>query len=95
MKETNKGELQKDIDYTLGGLDKLYMSSSTLTADQVDKSGKQAEGRVYKKHQTIRARGRSVQKVIADQSRPGIKDAGDAIDYALGKEARELEVKVS
>jgi hypothetical protein len=93
MHSTNKAELSKDIDYVLGGLDKLYSSSTALTEQQVRMSGTQAEQRVQKKYQAVRQRGKEVKRVLGDMSRPYLIQAEEGLQGLRG-EVRELQGKV-
>jgi hypothetical protein len=89
MHDNNKAELAKDIDYVLGGLDKLYSSSTALTEQQVRMSGTQAEARVQKKYAAVRQRGKEVKRVLGDMSRPYLISAEEGLQ-GLREEVRKV-----
>ena len=95
MHSTNKGELAKDIDYVLGGLDKLYSRSTALTAGQIEISGQQAEARVQKKYQAVRQRGKEVKRVIGDMSRPYLIQGEEGVEGGMKRDLEDLEGRVS
>jgi hypothetical protein len=95
MTDNNRKELVKDVDYILGGMDRLYSESEALTRDQVAQSGKMADQRLSTKLATIKGRGGEVARVTRDQGKPALKREVDAVDAVLGKEWTDLAMKVS
>ncbi|WVW85264.1 hypothetical protein I302_107302 [Kwoniella bestiolae CBS 10118] len=85
-----RSEIEREIDYVLGGLDKLYTRSTSLTNEQVLKSSEQSDSRLKRTSDKIKAR-LDVQKgKIQDQSKGVAETQKELIDRALGKEYQEL-----
>lgn len=94
MVDTNKKELDKEINYILSGMDKLYSESGALTRDQVKQSGAMAETRMQQKLAIIKGRGGEVPRVTKDQGKPALKREMDVVDAVLGKDWTDLAMKV-
>ena len=90
-----RDEMNRDTDYVLKGLDKLFTSSSSLTKAQVGESSRMAEERVAKTAGKLKERIEKKRVDWRDQGTPIIKEASEGVDAALGKEYRELQVDVS
>jgi hypothetical protein len=95
LKLNGKAELEREFEYLLKGLDKLYTSSTTLTREQVQMSSLQADGRVAKKVQDVKDRVDRMKKAWHDMGLPIVKRAQNDLDAALGNEYADLEAKVS
>ena len=95
LKLNGKAELEREFEYLLKGLDKLYTSSTTLTREQVQKSSLQADGRVAQKVQGVKERVDRMKKAWHDMGHPIVKRAQNDLDAALGNEYVDLESKVS
>ncbi|ORY32135.1 hypothetical protein BCR39DRAFT_587128 [Naematelia encephala] len=81
-----KHELEREKEYTLKGLDKLYTSSTSLNRDQVKQSSEMADERVSKKLKTIKDRVEKTGKQYEDEGKPVVRNAFEKLDALLGKE---------
>lgn len=95
FKESALTELERDFEYVLKGLDKLYTASTTLTREQVQKSSAQGNARVAKKVQGVRERNGRLKQRWHDQGKPIVRKQLDALEEALGTEYEDLKQKVS
>ena len=88
-------ETERDIDYILTGMDKLYTVSDILKREQVKKSNEMAETRFGNTVTKIRSRIEKRQAEWIDRGKPIVKRASDALDGALGHEWTDLQRKVN
>ena len=89
-----RSELDRDVEYTLNGLDKLYSASTSLTRDQVKQSSELVDGRLAKKLVTIKERLDKKREEWHDLGTPILKYASAHLDTALGPEWLLLENQV-
>ncbi|OCF57780.1 hypothetical protein L486_05245 [Kwoniella mangroviensis CBS 10435] len=90
LAQNMRSEIEREIDYILTGLDKLYTKSTSLTNEQVLKSSEQADARLKKTADKIKSR-LDVQKGrLQDQAKGVAEVQKELIDRALGKEYKEL-----
>ncbi|WWC71253.1 uncharacterized protein I206_105206 [Kwoniella pini CBS 10737] len=89
-----RSEIEREIDYILSGLDKLYTKSTSLTAQQVAKSSEQADLRLKKTIDKIKSRLDVQKNKINDQSKVVVERQGGLIDKALGNEYEELAQQI-
>ncbi|WVR09310.1 hypothetical protein IAU60_006375 [Kwoniella sp. DSM 27419] len=85
-----RSELDREIEYITRGLDKLYTTSTSLTKDQVQKSGEQGDMRLKRTTEKIRIRLDSVKSRIHEDGKKVVAKHSEAIDQALGKEYEQL-----
>lgn len=90
-----RDEMNRDIDYILGGLDKLYTTSTSLTGDQVKQSSEMADDRLAKKVVQIKERIEKKRVEWFDDGQPIVKEGSEAVDAALGREYKDLQSNVS
>lgn len=95
FKKSALTELERDFEYVLQGLDKLYTTSTTLTREQVQKSSAQGDARIAKKVQGVRERNGRLKQRWHDQGKPIVRKQFDALQEALGTEYEDLKQKVS
>ena len=89
-----RSELDRDVEYTLNGLDKLYTASTSLTRDQIKQSSEMVDDRLAKKLATIKERLDKKREEWHDLGSPILKDASADLDAALGPEWQILENQV-
>lgn len=95
FKQSALTELERDFEYVLKGLDKLYTTSTSLTRDQVQRSGAQGDARVARKVQGVRERLGRLKQRWHDQGKSIVQRQSDALQEALGTEYEDLKQKVS
>lgn len=95
LKGNAKLELEREFEYILKGLDKLYTSSSKLTREQVAKSAAQGEARVQKRMKGVKDRVELMKGKWFDAGKPIVRRAMDGVSQALGTEYADLAAKVS
>lgn len=94
LKGNAKLELEREFEYILKGLDKLYTSSSKLTREQVAKSAAQGEARVQKRMKGVKDRVELMKGKWFDAGKPIVRRAMDGVSQALGTEYADLAAKV-
>ncbi|WRT68718.1 uncharacterized protein IL334_005698 [Kwoniella shivajii] len=90
-----RSEVEREIDYILTGLDKLYTTSTSLKTDQVQKSSEQADARLKKTIEKIKVRLDAQKDKIRDQGVKVVKRESDSLDKALGVEYKELSEQMA
>ena len=90
-----RAELERDMDYILKGLDKLYTASNTLTRDQVKQSSEMANDRLAKKVIQVKEKIEKQREDWTELGRSFIQQAVKAVDDALGPEWNALQSSVS
>ena len=95
LKGNAKLELEREFEYILKGLDKLYTSSSKLTREQVAKSAAQGGARVQKRMKGVKDRVELMKGKWFDAGKPIVRRAMDGVSQALGTEYADLTAKVS
>ena len=88
-------EIQREIDYVLKGLDKLYFQSTSLTREQVKASSDKSEARVVKKVTAAKERAEKIKAKWADEGKPIVREAMDSVDAVLGKDWEALKEQMS
>ena len=95
LKLNGRNEIEREFEYLLKGLDKLYTASTSLTREQVQKSSVQADVRVARKVKGVQERVDRMKQAWHDMGNPIVKQAQNDLDAALGTEYADLESKVS
>ncbi|ODN73152.1 hypothetical protein L202_07719 [Cryptococcus amylolentus CBS 6039] len=90
-----RSEVDKEIEYVLKGLDRLYTQSPTLTRDQVKDSSDKADERVGKSLDKIKARLDLVKNRVHGEAKPIVKGQFDVLDTLLGAEYVKLAEHMS
>lgn len=95
MNEAGTGELQRESEYVLKGLDKLFSSSTSLTKDQVSSAGGMAEGRMSSKAGKVRERIEKQHSQVLEEKRNALyQREADKIDTLAKVQQREVtEIK--
>ena len=94
LKDNAVVEFQREVDYVNKGLDKLYTGSPKLTREQVAQSSAQAEARVLKKVNEMKARAEKVRTKWTGQTANVVQDTTKAVNKALGEDWATLADKV-
>lgn len=94
LKKNANSEIERDFEYILKGLDKLYTASTTLTREQVDKSASMGDARAAKKVKQVQDRADKVKGQWHEQGSPIVREAFDDLERALGTEYKDLQDKV-
>ncbi|WWC63646.1 uncharacterized protein I303_106251 [Kwoniella dejecticola CBS 10117] len=89
-----RAEVEREIDYILSGLDKLYTKSTSLTAQQVAKSSEQADLRLKRTTDKIKLRLDTQRTRINEQSKVVVDRQAGLVDKALGAEYEELAQQI-
>ena len=95
LAQNAREEIQREIDYVLKGLDKLYSQSPSLSRDQVKASSDKSEERVAKKVATAKERAEKIKVKWSDEGKPMVREAMDSVDAVLGKEWEGLKDNMS
>lgn len=95
LQEGGKGEIERDIEYILSGLDKLYSGSKTLTDDQIENAGNMALQRLQGKVVKAQDRGQKQKEFVMDSVKKAGQAASDEIEAELGKDFEELKTQAS
>lgn len=95
LSQNARAELERDMDYVVKGLDKLFSNSPSLTKDQVKTAGDMAEARVGKTVQKVKERVERQKSVVYDNTKSVVQSQSVAVDRALGHEHADLGKKVS
>ena len=90
-----RSEIDREIEYVLKGLDKLYTQSTSLTRDQVTMSSGTSDNRVRKTVEKIQKRLDLLKGRVYDERKPIVKDQSDKLDAILGNDYQALAAKVS
>ncbi|WVQ95245.1 hypothetical protein IAU59_002340 [Kwoniella sp. CBS 9459] len=90
LSQSVRAEVEREIDYIHRGLDKLYTSSPSLTRDQVQRSGEQADFRLKKTTDKIRVRLDKLKTKLYEDAKAVAQKQSAALDQALGREYEEL-----
>nr|XP_031863847.1 uncharacterized protein CI109_000490 [Kwoniella shandongensis]KAA5530919.1 hypothetical protein CI109_000490 [Kwoniella shandongensis] len=90
-----RSEIEREIEYVIKGLDKLYTSSPTLTQEQVRKSSEQADARVKNVVNKIKLRLDTKKTKTVEQIKSVVGAQSAALDKALGQEYKDLATKLS
>ncbi|KAK8854512.1 hypothetical protein IAR55_003251 [Kwoniella newhampshirensis] len=88
-------EIEREIEYVVKGLDKLYTTSTSLTQDQVKMSSEQSDARVKKVVDKVKERLDTKKSKVVDEAKAVVSKQSDALDKALGVEYRDLASKLS
>lgn len=94
LSQNARSELERDMDYVVKGLDKLYSNSPSLTKDQVKNAGDMAEARVGKTVQKVKERVEKQKTAAYDQTKSVVQSQSAAVEKALGHEHADLGKKV-
>lgn len=95
LKRNAQSEIERDFEYILKGLDKLYSASTSLTRDQVDQSAATGDARAARKVKQIQERAERMKVAWHDQGKPIVREAFDDLERALGTEYADLKEKMA
>lgn len=90
-----RAEIDREVEYVLRGLDKLYTQSTSLTRDQVKMSSDKSDSRVRKTVEKIQKRLDLKKGRVYDERKPVVKNQSDKLDAILGNDYQALAAKVS
>ncbi|OXG47517.1 hypothetical protein J010_04703 [Cryptococcus neoformans] len=90
-----RSEIDREIEYVLKGLDKLYTQSTSLTKDQVKMSSDTSDNRVRKTVEKIQKRLDLLKGRVYDERKPIVKNQSDKLDAILGNDYQALAAKMS
>ncbi|WWC90386.1 uncharacterized protein L201_005320 [Kwoniella dendrophila CBS 6074] len=90
-----RSEIEREIDYIISGLDKLYTQSTSLTQEQVSKSSEQADLRIKRTTDKIKSRLDQQKQKVLDQKSKIVNRQNDLIDKSLGEEYEDLAKQMS
>ncbi|WVN86126.1 uncharacterized protein L203_101287 [Cryptococcus depauperatus CBS 7841] len=90
-----RSEIEREIEYILKGLDKLYTQSTQLKKDQVKASSDTADARVRKTVDKIQQRLELKKGKVYNEEKLIVKKAMDRLDSLIGQGYQELAKKIS
>ncbi|KIR33531.1 hypothetical protein I352_04300 [Cryptococcus deuterogattii MMRL2647] len=90
-----RAEIDREVEYVLRGLDKLYTQSTSLTRDQVKMSSDKSDSRVRKTVEKIQKRLDLKKGRVYDERKPVVKNQSDKLDAILGNDYQALAAKMS
>lgn len=95
MKKIGDENLDREISRMIGGLDRLYSNSRSLTRDQVDESQRMSDAKVLKVLEQVTNGVKTKKNQIYEKVQPAVTNAQTEIDRVLGDEYAALGKRLS
>lgn len=95
MKKIGDENLDREIGRMIGGLDRLYSNSRSLTHDQVDESQRMSDAKVLKVLEQVTNGVKTKKNQIYEKVQPAVTNAQTEIDRVLGDEYAALGKRLS
>lgn len=95
MKKIGDENLEREINRMVGGLDRLYSNSRTLTPHQVDESQRMSDAKVVKVLDQVTNGVKTKKNQIYEKVQPAVTNAQTEMDRVLGDEYAALGKRLS
>ncbi|CAK9781335.1 hypothetical protein CC85DRAFT_282848 [Cutaneotrichosporon oleaginosum] len=95
MKQIGDENLDREISRMMGGLDRLYSNSRSLTRDQVEESQRMSDSKVLKILEQVTNGVKTKKNHIYEKTRPAVDNAQAEIERVLGDDYAALGKRMS